>query len=130
MIFGKCASTIAILIHFYRFCNGASYDDIIGIEYKTNPAPDGHRCGICPTYFQKICAFNFQTNSTYIFDNHCVMDLYNCIHGTVFVQLKRYENCLYIGNFAYVHGIKREDSDYGEDHIGIIDTKKNPDFVK
>ncbi|XP_028030009.1 uncharacterized protein LOC114242903, partial [Bombyx mandarina] len=98
------------------------------LEYKKDPAPDGHRCGICPTYFQKICAFDASTNNTFIFDNHCVMDLYNCLQGTEFVTL-HYDKCLYFGNFAYVHGYKYEDLDYGEDHIIVKDTVKNPDFV-
>ncbi|XP_049887462.1 uncharacterized protein LOC126381933, partial [Pectinophora gossypiella] len=99
------------------------------VDYKRNPAPDGHRCGVCPHYFQKICAFNFQTNSTYIFDNHCIMDLYNCIEGTEF-QTITYEHCLYFGNFGYVHGFKYEDEDYGEDHVIIKGSKKNPDYRK
>nr|XP_034841511.1 uncharacterized protein LOC117997353 [Maniola hyperantus] len=93
------------------------------------PPREGHRCGICPTYMQKLCGFDFQTNQTYIFDNICIMDLFNCIHGTEFIKLN-YENCLYFGNFAYVHGIKHEDYDYGEDHISITNSKKNPDFVR
>ncbi|XP_052757715.1 uncharacterized protein LOC113522798 isoform X2 [Galleria mellonella] len=99
------------------------------IEYKRNPAPDGHRCGVCPTYFQKICAFNFKNNSTHIFDNHCIMDLYNCIEGAEFIPMN-YEQCLYFGNFAYVHGYKYEDEDYEGDHIIVKGSKKNPDFVR
>ncbi|XP_060810400.1 uncharacterized protein LOC106129348 [Amyelois transitella] len=97
-------------------------------EYKRNPAPDGHRCGVCPTYFQKICAFDLINNSTFIFDNHCIMDIYNCIEGTEFVPLN-YDRCLFFGNFAYVHGLKREDKDYGEDHYIVKNSKKNPDFI-
>ncbi|CAH0699209.1 unnamed protein product [Spodoptera exigua] len=86
------------------------------------------RCGVCPTYFQKICAFDFKSNSTFIFDNHCIMDLYNCMESSAFTPIK-YEKCLYFGNFAYVHGYKYEDMDYGEDHITVYHSKKNPDFV-
>lgn len=46
-----------------------------------------------------------------------------------FVPLK-YENCLYFGNFGYVHGFKFEDMDYGENHVKVINTKKNPDYVR
>lgn len=42
----------------------------------------------------------------------------------------RYEQCIYFGNFAYVHGFKYEDLDYGEDHIIIKNTKKNPDYLR
>ncbi|CAK1548235.1 unnamed protein product [Leptosia nina] len=129
MFYGKWIEpSILFLLFSIRLSLSISYDDVVGIEYKQNPAPDGHRCGICPTYFQKICAFNFDTNATYIFDNHCIMDLYNCIHGAEFIPMK-YENCLLFGNFAYVHGTKKEDYDYEEDHIAIINSKKNPDFV-
>ncbi|CAD0195635.1 unnamed protein product [Chrysodeixis includens] len=99
------------------------------LQFIRNPAPDGHRCGICPMYFQKICAFDLTSNNTYIFDNHCVMDLYNCIEGAAFVQMK-YERCLYFGNFGYVHGYKYEDMDYGEDRIVVKHTQKNPDFIR
>ncbi|KAI5642447.1 hypothetical protein NE865_05474 [Phthorimaea operculella] len=97
------------------------------VEYKTNPAPDGHRCGVCPTYFQKVCAFNLQNNATFIFDNHCIMDIYNCVKGTEY-QPMTYENCLYFGNFAYVHGYKKEDEDYGEDHLTVYAAAKNPPY--
>ncbi|OWR47378.1 hypothetical protein KGM_213087 [Danaus plexippus plexippus] len=56
------------------------------------------------------------------------MDLFNCIHGTDFTQMK-YENCLYFGNFAYVHGTRFEDADYMEDHFAIKNSKKNKDFA-
>lgn len=46
----------------------------------------------------------------------------------VFSPMK-YEHCLFFGNFAYVHGFKYEDMDYGEDHIVIKNTPKNADFV-
>ncbi|XP_073941330.1 uncharacterized protein isoform X1 [Choristoneura fumiferana] len=98
------------------------------MEFKQFPAPDGHRCGVCPTYMQKICAFDMSTNSTYIFDNHCIMDLKNCIEGTDFTPLN-YEHCLYFGNFAYVHGFKYEDQDYDESHFIVTGSHKNPDFV-
>ncbi|CAH0699210.1 unnamed protein product [Spodoptera exigua] len=104
------------------------YGPIEPLNYRLNPAPDGHRCGVCPTYFQKICAFDFKSNSTFIFDNHCIMDLYNCMESSAFTPIK-YEKCLYFGNFAYVHGYKYEDMDYGEDHITVYHSKKNPDFV-
>ncbi|KAL0895942.1 hypothetical protein ABMA27_011947 [Loxostege sticticalis] len=84
-------------------------------------------CGVCPTYFQKICAFSFGTNTTFIFDNHCIMDLYNCIEGTDFIPLK-FEHCVFFANFGYVHGYKYEDFDYGEDHIVVKNTNKNPDL--
>lgn len=48
---------------------------------------------------------------------------------TDFVPLN-YENCLYFGNFAYVHGYTYEDEDYGEDTFIIKGSKKNPDFVR
>uniref|UniRef100_A0A2A4K377 Kazal-like domain-containing protein n=1 Tax=Heliothis virescens TaxID=7102 RepID=A0A2A4K377_HELVI len=104
------------------------YGAIPPLKFRMNPAPDGHRCGVCPTYFQKICAFDFKTNSTFIFDNHCVMDLYNCMERTGFFPMK-YEKCLFFGNFAYVHGFKHEDIDYGEDHVIVKQSKKNPDFI-
>ncbi|KAF9416708.1 hypothetical protein HW555_006021 [Spodoptera exigua] len=56
------------------------------------------------------------------------MDLYNCMESSAFTPIK-YEKCLYFGNFAYVHGYKYEDMDYGEDHITVYHSKKNPDFV-
>ncbi|KAJ0181026.1 hypothetical protein K1T71_003111 [Dendrolimus kikuchii] len=117
---------IAFLV--FSACKSWDYGEQKRIEYKRNPAPDGHRCGVCPTYYQKICAFDFSSNSTFIFDNHCVMDLYNCIEGTGFSPLK-YEHCVYFGNFAYVHGYKYEDYDYGEDHIVVKNSKKHPDFI-
>ncbi|XP_045455840.1 uncharacterized protein LOC123665600 [Melitaea cinxia] len=116
-----------VLFSIFGLHRTLHYDDGPGIEFK-KPPTEGRRCGICPTYFHKLCAFDFQTNETYIFDNVCIMDLYNCIHGTEFVKLN-YENCLYFGNFAYVHGLKYEDYDYGEDHFIITNSKKNPDFV-
>ncbi|XP_026324326.1 uncharacterized protein LOC113233411 [Hyposmocoma kahamanoa] len=99
-----------------------------GIKFKQNPAIDNHRCGVCPTYFQKICAFSFANNATYIFDNHCIMDVYNCIEGTDFITIT-YEHCVHFGNFAYVHGYKYEDEDYGEDNIIIKSSAKNPPYV-
>ncbi|KAF9795320.1 hypothetical protein SFRURICE_004692, partial [Spodoptera frugiperda] len=104
------------------------YGRVEPLTYRINPAPDGHRCGVCPTYFQKICAFDPKSNSTYIFDNHCVMDLYNCMEDSAFFPMK-YEKCLYFGNFAYVHGYKHEDLDYGEEHLTVLHSKKNPDFI-
>ncbi|RVE43257.1 hypothetical protein evm_012087 [Chilo suppressalis] len=122
-------ASLCFLINFICFTKGRlDYGEGSKMQYKRNPAPDGHRCGICPTYLQKICAFNFETNATFIFDNHCIMDLYNCIDGTDFVPMK-YEHCIYFGNFGYVHGHKYEDVDYGEDHIIVKHSKKNPDFV-
>ncbi|XP_063546280.1 uncharacterized protein LOC134754132 [Cydia strobilella] len=119
----------AWLLHCAVFGCLLGYYNVLGqLKYRKNPAPDGHRCGICPTYYRKICAFDFTTNLTYIFDNHCVMDLYNCIHATDFEQTN-YGACLYFGNFAYVHGLKYEDQDYDEDHIMVIGAKKNPDFA-
>ncbi|XP_013167303.1 PREDICTED: uncharacterized protein LOC106117501 [Papilio xuthus] len=109
-------------------CALCNYEYDRPLVYKKNPAPDGHRCGLCPTYYQKTCGFNMQDNSTYIFDNHCIMDLYNCFEGTEFITMN-YNKCLYFGNFAYVHGFKNEDKDYGEDHFIIKGSKKNPDFV-
>ncbi|CAB3236901.1 unnamed protein product [Arctia plantaginis] len=106
---------------------GASSDEG-HLKYKQNPAPDGHRCGLCPTYMQKICAFDFDTTSTYIFDNHCIMDLFNCRRGTNF-QPVGYDKCMYFGNFAYVHGFKYEDMDYNEDNVLVMGSKKNIDFI-
>ncbi|KAJ8734633.1 hypothetical protein PYW08_013883 [Mythimna loreyi] len=119
-----------LLFVFFVFSGieAQDYGPLKPLAYKREPAPDGHRCGVCPTYFQKVCAFDFLTNSTHIFDNHCVMDLYNCIEATEFAPMK-YEKCLFFGNFAYVHGYKHEDEDYGEDHIIVKNSKKNPDFI-
>ncbi|VVC90932.1 unnamed protein product [Leptidea sinapis] len=122
------SSKLLLALFFINFCYRCDSYQYSQLIYKRNPAPDGHRCGICPTYFEKICAFNFGSNSTYIFDNHCVMDLFNCLHGTEYIPLN-YENCLHFGNFGYVYGIKREDLDYEEREYAIINSKKNPDFA-
>lgn len=42
----------------------------------------------------------------------------------------RYDKCLFFGNFGYVHGYKYEDMDYGEDHIVVKHSQKNPDFIR
>ncbi|KPJ06705.1 hypothetical protein RR48_11752 [Papilio machaon] len=128
-----CISTKKAVSHmehifFAATCTLCIYEYDRPLVYKKNPAPDGHRCGLCPTYYQKTCGFNMQDNTTYIFDNHCIMDLYNCFEGTEFITMN-YNKCLYFGNFAYVHGFKNEDKDYGEDHFIIKGSKKNPDFV-
>lgn len=42
----------------------------------------------------------------------------------------KYEHCVYFGNFAYVHGFKYEDMDYGEKNVMVKGSKKNPDFIR
>ncbi|XP_047028286.1 uncharacterized protein LOC124636291 [Helicoverpa zea] len=117
-----------LLVIVFSIAEAQDYGAVKPLKFRMNPAPDGHRCGVCPTYFQKICAFDFTSNSTFIFDNHCVMDLYNCMERTAFFPMK-YEKCLFFGNFAYVHGFKHEDIDYGEDHVVVKQSKKTPDFI-
>ncbi|XP_075987501.1 uncharacterized protein LOC142984072 [Anticarsia gemmatalis] len=124
---------LKLCILFFVFTTGeCAHFDVTSEEghvpFAVNPAPDSHRCGVCPTYFQKICAYDVFTKRTFIFDNHCIMDLYNCLEGTQFSPME-YDKCLYFGNFAYVHGYKYEDMDYGENHIVVKNSKKNPDFI-
>ncbi|XP_041974322.1 uncharacterized protein LOC121729768 [Aricia agestis] len=94
-------------------------------ETDSTEEPD---CGTCPAYFQKVCAHDISTSSTFIFDNECVMNLYNCKHKTEFVRVN-YERCLFFGNFAHLQGLNNDDYDYG-DHITVKYVKKNSDFVK
>lgn len=55
-------------------------------------------------------------------------ELYILILFSDFVPLT-YEHCVYFGNFAYVHGYKYEDADYGEDQYIVKSALKNPPYV-